>query len=89
MKKLPKHCQGQSMGFFDMIKAKLGRFVELPSNECREYHIAMQSSPHLQITPIQVMSFCLSKSMLITFCVIQGYIDDFRTIIYNATWNNR
>ncbi|CAF0720769.1 unnamed protein product [Adineta ricciae] len=61
MKKLPKHCQGQSMGFFDMIAAKLGRFVELPSNECREYHIAMQSSPHLQVTPIQAISMTFAQ----------------------------
>lgn len=56
MKKIPKHCQGQSMGVFDMIKAKLGRFVELPSNECLEYHKALRASPHAQVTPIQVVS---------------------------------
>ena len=78
------------MGFFDMIAAKLGRFVELPSNECRDYHIAMQSSPHLQVTPIQVLfSFCLNKSILIACFVIQGYIDDFRSTIYNTTRSNR
>ncbi|UJR21691.1 hypothetical protein I4U23_024768 [Adineta vaga] len=61
MKKLPKHCQGQSMGFFDMVKAKLGRFVEIPSNECLEYHKALRSTPHSQVTPIQALSMTFAQ----------------------------
>jgi len=57
MKKLPKHCQGQPMGIFDMIKAKLGRFVAVPTNECLEYHKALRATPHSQVTPVQVRIF--------------------------------
>jgi hypothetical protein len=54
MKKMPKHCQGQTMGIFDIIKEKLGRFVQLPVNECLEYHKAVRATPHSQVTPVQV-----------------------------------
>lgn len=54
MKKLPKHCQGHSVGFFDMVKAKLGRFVQIPVDECFEYHKALRATPHSQVTPVQV-----------------------------------
>ncbi len=64
MKKLPKHCQGQSMGFFDMIKAKLGGFVQLPTNECLEYHKALRATPHSQVTPVQVDSFSTYRTIL-------------------------
>jgi hypothetical protein len=67
MKKLPKHCQGQSMGVFDMIKAKLGRFVQLPVNECFEYHKALRATPHSQVTPVQVTFFFLILSNKINY----------------------
>ncbi|CAF1361919.1 unnamed protein product [Adineta steineri] len=61
MKKLPKHCQGQSMGFFDMIKSKLGNFVQLPTNECLEYHKALRATPHSQVTPVQALSMTFAQ----------------------------
>ena len=57
MKKLQKHCQGQSMGIFDTIKAQFGRWFQLPVNDCFEYHKALRATPHSQVTPVQV-DFC-------------------------------
>ncbi len=88
MKKLPKHCQGQAMGFFDMIKAKLGGFVQLPTNECLEYHKALRATPHSQVTPVQVDSFSTYRTILILL-FFQGFIDDFCSTIRYPTWDNR
>ncbi len=57
MKKLPKHCQGQSMGIFDMIKTKLDRFLQVTVNECFEYHKALRATPYSQATIVQVDLF--------------------------------
>ncbi len=57
MKKIPKHCQGQSMGVFDMITAQVGRFFKIPVNECFEYHKALRATPHAQVTIVQVDFF--------------------------------
>jgi hypothetical protein len=67
MKKLPKHCQGQSMGFFDTAKAYLGRFVQLPHDECFEFHKALRATPHAQVTPVQVDFLLRFLSNIITF----------------------
>lgn len=64
MKKLPKHCQGQSMGIFDMVKSKLGRFVQLPVNECYDYHKALRTTPFSQVTPVQVRKISFISSII-------------------------
>lgn len=57
MKKIPKHCQGHSMGIFDYIKSGFGRFFHLQTNECLEYYKALRATPHSQVTPVQVSFF--------------------------------
>ncbi len=42
------------MGFFDIAKSYLGRFVNLPRDECLEFHKALRATPHAQVTPVQV-----------------------------------
>lgn len=64
MKKVPKHCQGHSMGIFDMIKSKLGRFVQIPVDECLEYHMALRAAPYSQVTPVQAMSMTFAQLFL-------------------------
>ena len=54
MKKLPKHCQGHTMGLFDTAKAFLSRFVQIPVDECLQYHKALRATPHSLVTPVQV-----------------------------------
>lgn len=54
------------MGLWDMFKSKLGGFVQLPSNECLEYHKAMRASAHAQVTPVQVGFAFNSPSTVIT-----------------------
>jgi len=61
MKKLPKHCQGQTMGMFDMIKAKFGRFFELPVNPCFEHHKALRATSVPQVTPVQAISMTCAQ----------------------------
>ena len=53
------------MGFFDIIKSKLGRFVQIPTNECLEYHKALRATPHSQVTPVQVDFSSTPKTILI------------------------
>lgn len=64
MKEIPKHCQGQSMGILDMVKSKLGRFVQIPVDECYEIYKARRAVPHSQVTPVQALSMTFAQLFL-------------------------
>ncbi|CAF1227905.1 unnamed protein product [Rotaria sp. Silwood1] len=61
MKKIPKNCQGQSMGVWDIIKSNLGRFFQVPTNECLEYYKALRATPHSQVIPVQAISMTFAQ----------------------------
>ncbi|CAF4893807.1 unnamed protein product [Rotaria sp. Silwood1] len=61
MKKIPKHCQGQSMSVWDIMKSKFGRFFQVPTNECLEYYKALRATPHSQVTPVQALSMTFAQ----------------------------
>jgi len=49
------------MGIIDIVKAKLGRLVQLPVNECFEYHKALRATPFAQVTPVQAISMTFAQ----------------------------
>jgi len=69
MKKLPKHCQGHSLGLFDIIKSKFDGFFKIPVDECLEYHKAIRAAPHSQVTPVQVGRFLVHSKENIEFSI--------------------
>ena len=42
------------MGILDIAKSYVGRFINLPHDECLEFHKALHATPHAQVTPFQV-----------------------------------
>ncbi|CAF1141284.1 unnamed protein product [Rotaria sordida] len=77
MKKIPKHCQGHSMGIWDSVKSYFGRFVQLPTNECFEYHKALRATPHSQVTPIQALSMTFAQLFVTPLGIIGESLSQF------------
>ena len=68
MKQLPKHCQGQPMGIFESVKARIGGFFKLSVDECLEYHKALRTIPQSRVTPVQVDFYSIYRMTLFFFC---------------------
>ncbi|CAF1304044.1 unnamed protein product, partial [Didymodactylos carnosus] len=77
MKKMPKHCQGHSMGLFDIIKYKFGGLLSIPKDECLEFHKAMRATPHSQVTPFQALSVTFAQLFFTPLGIIGESLSQF------------
>lgn len=90
MKKMPDHCNGHSIGFFQTITAAVGRLVKFPVDDCFEFHRARLASPLHQVTIVQVIKYSSFSLLKINFPLLFiGIRLDLWPNVRNTTWCNR